>query len=94
MSLRPVNMRSVLMSINSLRTQIGHLMFLGTSLSKEQNNLKISALGVLAHSVRLLRFLTDLQHIREITVFIVWVSNKMCRFAVIKKDDPSPPRHD
>ena len=47
------------MWINSLWAQIGHLMFLGTTLSKEQNILKISAPGALAHPVRLLSFLTD-----------------------------------
>ena len=50
--------------------QVGHLVFLKTSMSKKCSILKMSALGLLAHSVRVLSFRTDFT-IHDIAISII-----------------------
>jgi len=57
-------------SCTSMWTQVGHLVFLKTSISKQCSILKISVLGLLAHSARLGSVRTDFT-IHEIAIFTV-----------------------
>ena len=54
-----MNMCPIPLGTNSMQTQVGQLVFLKSSISKERSNLKISSLKLLAHSVRLNGFHTN-----------------------------------
>ena len=62
--------------------QVGHLVLLKTSMSKERSVLKMSALGLLAHYVRLLSFRTDFT-IHEIAISIACTPAK-CTFLAFR----------
>ena len=69
-SSRPMNMSSVHLWLNSVSTQIGHLVVLKTSMLKEHKILKISVFGLLPRSIRLHSFHINFM-IHETAVSIV-----------------------
>ena len=67
---RSMNVCPVRLKTNSMYTQVGNLVLTKTSISKERSILKLSGLGLLAHSVRLLSFRAGFK-IREIAISVV-----------------------
>ena len=67
---RSMNMCPVPFGTNSMQTQVGHLVFLKTSVSREHSILKISTMRLLAQSDRVFSFRTDFT-IHEIVISII-----------------------